>query len=240
MRLLWVAAECSSSDTRPMTAFKSPMSLILLVSMAASGRLAASPPPATVCAAPAARDLRVHLINEAEAFPRVLDDARAEAANIWTEAGLRLEWTGPPTRFDVTDPRSVLVIVRQELSPRPGVAADSSRAVPHPALGWTWFGGNDTRGFVEVSLDAITSVVMRGTYHERLVSDLPRRTQTDLLGRGLGRVIAHEIGHWRMGREHAHRGIMKESLNAQDLIDWAPGRLPRKWTAGECEDRRER
>ena len=96
------------------------------------------------------------------------------------------------------------------------------------------FDGDDKRGFIEVSLDAITSVVMRGVYQNRSVADLPRRAQTDLLGRGLGRVIAHEIGHWRMGREHAPLGLMKESLNPEDLIDWVAAPLPRGWTAGDA------
>ena len=121
-----------------------------------------------------------------------------------------------------------------------GQRSGSSRAVPDPALGWLLFDGNDKRGFIEVSLGAITSVVMRGVYRDTPVPDLPRRAQTDLLGRGLGRVIAHEIGHWRMGREHARRGLMKESLNPQELIDWVAASLPRGWTAGECGELRER
>jgi len=208
--------------------------------MAATRGAAASPPSPTRaptgCAAPALRNLRVHLINAAGAVPRMLDDAEAEAAKIWTTAGLDVAWTAPPTSFDVTDPGTVVLVVRPALSRRSAVESGSSRAVPGPALGWILFDANDKRGFIEVSLDAITSVVMRGVYRERPVRDLPRRTQSDLLGRSLGRVIAHEIGHWRMGREHARRGLMKESLNPQDLVDWAAGRLPRGWTAGECRE----
>jgi hypothetical protein len=216
------------------------MFFFLLVSMAAARGAAASPPSPTRAptgCAPPARHLRVHLINEADAVPRVLDDAQAEAAKIWTAAGLRLAWTAPPTSFDVTDPGTVLLIVRRALSRHSGVESGNSRAVPDSALGWLLLDGNDKRGFIEVSLDAITSVVMRGVYRDRPVPDLPRRAQTDLLGRGLGRVIAHEIGHWRMGREHARRGLMKESLNFQDLIDWVAAPLPRGWTAGECGER---
>jgi hypothetical protein len=217
------------------------MFFFLLVSIAAARGAAASPPSpiraATGCAPRAPRHLRVHLINDAGAVPRLLDDARAEVAKIWTTAALRLAWTAPPTSFDVTDPGTVLLIVRRALSSRSGVESGNSRAVPDPALGWVLFDGNDKRGFVEVSLDAITSVVMRGVYRDMPVPDLPRRAQTDLLGRGLGRVIAHEIGHWRMGREHTRRGLMKESLNPQDLIDWVAAPLPRGWTAGECGER---
>src|SRR5687768_10575336 len=225
-----------------MTAFKSSMFLFLLASMAAAPGAAASPasptPAPAGCAAPVPRHLRVHLINDAGAVPRMLDEARAEAAKIWSPAGLRLAWTAPPTSFDVTDPGTVVLIVRRALSRRSGVKSGNSRAVPDPALGWLLFDGNDKRGFIEVSLEAITSVVMRGVYPDKPVLDLPRRAQTDLLGRGLGRVIAHEIGHWRMGREHAREGLMKESFNPQDLIDWVAAWFPR--AAGECGERRER
>ena len=140
----------------------------------------------------------------------------------------------PADKLRCHGPRDCRLIVRPALSRHSGVESGNSRAVPDSALGWLLFDSNDKRGFVEVSLDAITSVVMRGVYLDKSVPDLPRRVQTDLLGRGLGRVIAREIGHWRMGREHARRGLMKESLNPQDLIDWVAGRLPRGWTAGEC------
>jgi hypothetical protein len=40
-----------------------------------------------------------------------------------------------------------------------------------------------------------------------------------------------------MGREHMHGGLMKASLNARDLIDWAAPPLPREWTAGDCGGR---
>jgi hypothetical protein len=225
-----------------MTAFTSSMFFWLLASIAAAGGAAASPasptPAPPGCAAPAPVYLRVHLINDAGAVPRMLDDALAEAAKIWIPAGLRLAWTAPPTSFGAADPGTVILIVRRAQSRRSGAGSVHSRAVPDPPLGWVLFDGDDKRGFIEVSLDAITSVVMRGVYQNRSVADLPRRAQTDLLGRGLGRVIAHEIGHWRMGREHAREGLMKESFNPQDLIDWVAAWFPRP--AGECGERRER
>jgi hypothetical protein len=198
---------------------------------------AASPAPLRGCNAPALRDLRIHLIDGAGVVPRTLDDARAEVGRIWTTAGLRLTWTVPPMGFDPTDPETVIVVVRRRLSRHSGVRSDSSRGVPDPALGWILIDGDDKRGVVEVSIDAITAIVMEGALGDKRVPDLPRQTQRDLLGRGLGRVIAHEIGHWRMGREHVRAGLMKASLNARDLIDWAAPPLPRGWTAGACEQR---
>jgi hypothetical protein len=218
-----------------MTALRS-VAFFLLSSMVIARGVGASPAPQSGCEPRALHDLRIHLINEASVDSRTLDDARAEVAQIWTTAGLRVTWSIPMS-FDITDAGTVIVIVRRTLSRHSGVKADSSRAVPDSALGWVLFDGDDKRVFVEVSFDTITAVVMEGVVGDKRVPNLPRRTQMDLLGRGLGRVIAHEIGHWRMGRAHMRAGLMKASLNAQDLIDWAGPPLPRGWTAGECEGR---
>jgi hypothetical protein len=202
-----------------------------------TGGATASPAVPGGCGAPALSDLRIHLINEAAVVPRTLDNAKEEVAKIWTTAGLRLTWTVPPMGFEITDPGTVVVIVRRTLSRHSDVRSDGSRGVTDAALGWVLFDGDDKRGFVEVSIEAITAVVMEGLFGNKSVLTLPRQTQKNLLGRGLGRVIAHEIGHWRMGRAHMRRGLMKAALNAQDLIDWGAPPLPRQWTVGECEGR---
>jgi len=213
------------------------VTLVLLLSMVTARGAAASPAPPVGCGAPALRDLRIHLIDAAGVVPRTLDDAKEEVGRIWTTAGLRATWTGPPMGFEITDPETVVVILRRTLSRHSGVRSDGSRVGTDAALGWVLFDGDSRRGFVEVSIEAITAVVMEGVLGEKRVPSLPRQTQNHLLGRGLGRVIAHEIGHWRMGRAHMRLGLMKTSLNAQDLTDWAAPRLPRSWTAGECEGR---
>ena len=219
-----------------MTALRS-VTFLLLLSIVTARGAAASPAPPSGCGAPALRDLRIHLIDAAGVVPRTLDDAKAEVARIWSTAGLRLTWTVPPMGFEITHHGTVVVIVRRALSRHSAVKSDTSHGVPDAALGWVLFDGDDKRGVVEVSIDAINVVVMEGALGNKSVLTLPRQTQKDLLGRGLGRVIAHEIGHWRMGRAHMRGGLMKASLSAQDLIDWAAPPLPRRWTAGECEGR---
>jgi hypothetical protein len=219
-----------------MTALRS-VTFFVLLSTVTAGAAAGSPAPPNGCNRPALRDLRIHLINGAGVVPRTLDDAKAEVAKIWTTAGLRLTWTVPPMGFEITDPGTVVVVVRRTLSRHSGVKSDGSSGVKDAALGWVLFDGDDKRGFVEVSIDAITAVVRDGVLGGKRVPNLPRQNQINLLGRGLGRVIAHEIGHWRMGRAHTRGGLMKASLNPQDLIEWAAPPLPRGWTAGECEGR---
>lgn len=208
--------------------------LLLLPTVTARGATV-SPAPAIGCGAPAVRDLRIHLINGAGVGPRTLDNAKEEVARIWARAGLRLTWTMPPEEFQITDTETVVVIVRQALSRHSSVTSNASPGVTNAALGWVLFDGAGKRGFVEVSSDAIAAVVMEGVIASHSVLTLPGLAQKALLGRGLGRVIAHEIGHWRMGRAHVRAGLMKPWFTAQDLIDWAAPPLPRWWTAGECE-----
>ena len=39
------------------------------------------------------------------------------------------------------------------------------------------------------------------------------------LGLALGRVIAHEIGHYFLGNEHARSGLMRAVFDARTLVD---------------------
>lgn len=213
------------------------VTFLLPLSMVTVRGAAASPAPPGGCGALALRDLHIHLIDAAGVVPRTLDDAREEVARIWTTAGLRLTWTVPSMGFEITDAGTVVVVVRRTLSRHSGARSDGSRSVTDAALGWVLFDGDDNRGIVEVSIEAITAIVMEGDLGSNSVLTLPRHTQNHLLGRGLGRVIAHEIGHWCMGRAHMPNGLMKTSLNARDLIDWAAPPLPRAWKAGQCERR---
>jgi hypothetical protein len=212
----------------------------LILMMAAVAHVSAASRAATTStrdAAPAAsRDLRVHLIDEAGVAPQTLDAAEAEAGRIWASAGLRLTWSFPPVPFDVEDGRTVVVIVRRALSsPRPLDAADS-HTFSRPPLAWIVFGQDERpSNLIEVSFDAVTSIVMHGSHLGRPIHALPDFARTPLLGRGLGRVVAHEIGHWLMGRGHTLEGLMRASFGVRDLLESHAARLPRAWTAAGSE-----
>jgi hypothetical protein len=183
------------------------------------------------CAPATSRDLRIYLINEAGAAQQTLDAAEAEAGTIWANAGLRLEWTFPPVPLDVSDGRTVVVVVRRGLSRPVTVDGADSQAFSHPSLGRIRFGEDGRPGnLIEVSFPALGSLVMSGSYLQKPISELPNLAQTCLLGRGLGRVVAHEIGHWLMGRGHSRDGLMRPSLSGHALIESNEPRLPRTWT----------
>ena len=57
----------------------------------------------------------------------------------------------------------------------------------------------------------------------RRVSDWPPAVRDDLIGRALGRVLAHEIGHYLLIlRSHTPDGLMQPSFKAAALV--APDR----------------
>jgi hypothetical protein len=210
------------------------VSLFLAAAVVAPGPPAA--PASTtstpiVCAPAASRDLNVHLIDEAGVDPRALDAARAEAGRIWARAGLRLTWSAPPVPFDVTDGRTVVVMVRRALSRALTLDAAGSHA-----CAWLLFDQDGRPGhLIEVSFEKLTSLVMGGSEVGTPIPSLPGRIRMPLLGRGLGRVVAHEIGHWLMGRGHTLEGLMRASFSVRDLLDVDAARLPRAWTAAGSE-----
>ena len=178
-----------------------------------------------------AADLHVHLINEAGAAAATLDAAESEARRIWEPAGLHLIWTSSPERTNLNDGDTVVVVVRFALHRPPG-GDPAELAASRAALGWIVFGEDGRPGnLIEVSFEALTSVVMSGERLGRHVRELPKTAQSLLFGCGLGRVVAHEIGHWLMGRGHTKAGLMRDSFGGRDVLDPQVARLPDEWTA---------
>jgi hypothetical protein len=188
------------------------------------------------CAPTASHDLSVYVINEAGALDPTLNAAKAEAGAIWASAGVRLVWISPPIPLDEPVGRTVVVIIRRALS-RPAKADPAdAHAGSHPSIGWVRFGDDGRPGYIEVSFELLTSLVMSGSHLDKPVSAFPGLAP-GLVGRGLGRVVAHEIGHWLMGRGHTRGGLMRPRFNIDDLIGSIVPHPPRTWTAATASRR---
>jgi len=188
------------------------------------------------CVPASSHDLRVYVINEAGAAQETLDAAEAEAATIWANGGLRLVWTVPPVPLKGQDGQTVVVVVRRALSPPATTAGADLRTCSHPALGLIRF-GVDRRpaNLIEVSFRELMSLVMSGSYMDKSISELPIYVQRHVVGLGLGRVLAHEIGHWLMGRGHTEQGLMRPRFNVLHLVGPNSPKLPGTWTAAGSE-----
>jgi hypothetical protein len=202
-----------------------------VATLVAAARPAATASMSTDCPPSSSRVLRLYVINEAAASPQTLDTAILETSAIWATAGLRLTWTFPPAPIDLTDNRTVVVMIQRRLKGPPTLSAVSSKGPALPVLGQVPFGEDGPGNLIEVSFDAITSLVMGSSYLNKPVAKLPDFLQQVLLGRGLGRVLAHELGHWLVGRGHMQEGLMRPAFGDRDLVEWHSPRLPRAWTA---------
>jgi hypothetical protein len=212
----------------PRGAFAASLSL-LSAALIGGGSLHAAAPTSINCGeASDVRQIRLHVVNEAGAPAEAIEAAMREATAIWAPAGVRVTFTFPPTPFSVTDGRTVLVMIRRGLVAQPAArrVANAKGKVRRP-LGWLTFDGEGRPGkLMEVSLEATTALVQRGTFMDKPMKALPRVAQEDFLGRGLGRVIAHELGHWLLGRGHTERGLMRASFGTQDLVELRTPQLP--------------
>lgn len=185
------------------------------------------------CAQPSSSSPHLYVINEAGVNATALHAAIAEADAIWRTAGLNLTWTFPPATLDTADPRTVVVIVRRHLVKPAGLNGAGVAGHHRMPLGWVVFGEDGRPGrLIEVSLDTLQTLIGKGTFMDKPMSSLPEQVLIPLTGRALGRVIAHELGHWLMGRGHTPIGLMRASFSFDDLADYTAPRLPREWKEG--------
>jgi hypothetical protein len=185
-------------------------------------------PTTAPCEAMSLRVVRLLVVNEARVAPAVLDAAASEAGAIWAEAGVRLEWTFAPTSFEHLGDDTVVVVIRRGLRTPP--SSDTSEPSASHALGRISFAGDGRpANFIEISFDAITGLVMAGAQFDRQIPTLPLASRWAMLGRGLGRVVAHELGHWLGGRGHVPSGVMKAGFDTRDLVASIMPLLPRAW-----------
>ncbi len=192
--------------------------------------LIAAASPASACRALPAHELRIHLVDEAGASRQTLDAAASEAGEIWARIGLRFTWTVPPTLPKPADGSSVIVIIRRSLKRMRASNAASANGRVRAPLGWLMFDTDGRSGnLIEVSFEETAALTRRGVQLDVPVAALPEFARDRTLGRGLGRVIAHEIGHWLMGRGHVETGLMKPRFNAQDLVEFRSPQLPKAW-----------
>ena len=145
----------------------------------------------------------------------VLEAMMNEAAAIWAPYGLAFRWTdrAAPDRCQAVDSP-----VAVQVDNTPTRRSNARRPV--------------TLGTTRVSLSRAGPVPIRLDYAavERLVGSLTADTLGRLVGRqrlapsdvgrALGRVLAHEVGHVLLGGSgHSRKGLMRASFIPSELVD---------------------
>ena len=153
----------------------------------------------------------------------IIGGLKAETEAIWAPYGVRLEWTdadvseSPANRMFL----DASVERQSERRQRTEWPAIMGRVVVTPdAQLW---------GPIRVSFDATErALALRKTV--RLTRIVPEPE----LGRALGRVLAHEIGHVLLGPPHHDlAGLMRASFRAEELGE--PDRTPFRLTCGSVD-----
>ena len=97
-------------------------------------------------------------------------------------------------------------------------------------LGWVTPGADGRSApLLLVSLPAVTEAVLGTDAYDMPVKRLPRGLRDRLIAQAIGRVTAHELGHYLLQRTgHYERGLMRRRYVAVELVgDWLdPFKIP--------------
>lgn len=135
----------------------------------------------------------------------------AEATALWEKPGVRLEWiAGSDGTVSAGSMVRVLVIPRHASSPSAADRRVLGQLVSFGRPGAVVIASIDRAEGVVMAWRSPASVLP--SFHERRV------------GLVLGRIVAHEIGHYLLNtRTHARSGLMRASYEIAELLDWRSG-----------------
>ena len=149
--------------------------------------------------------------------PRLVESMQTEASSIWKRYDVMIQWSAPPGGVRCAQALGSFDVLVDVKRLRAG-------ELFKPVLGGTWMtpSGID-RAPIRIDRDATEQLI-----RSLAVEELSRRLgRSDIdsrdVGRALGRVLAHEIGHVLLGTsQHQRRGLMRSTFSAGDLVDPQP------------------
>jgi hypothetical protein len=130
----------------------------------------------------------------------------AEAEGIWAPTGVRLECRRGVWKDEAERPAIVVTIDDRE--------APADRA---GAIGWLTFTSDGPSSLIHL-LRAASERLLRNTPG---LNDATIASHEALIGRALGRTLAHELGHYFFrSKLHTPRGLMRATWNSKEIFDF--------------------
>jgi hypothetical protein len=143
---------------------------------------------------------------------RAIDQMVREAQQIWSSLDVRIAWNDSP-RGSLAGADGGLIVFLEEQAVPPAQPVPVLASLGQPldpcggALAHVWV--RNIRGFTE-------SVVVGGKRFE----NLPNALADVILGRALGRALAHEIGHYLLGTgQHSSQGLLRSTFEPYELLE---------------------
>lgn len=164
----------------------------------------------SLCGPAAAQTLTVYLGNAVSQPGNLIDAMKREAEAIVEPAGLTLEWQALETRpADMSSERLAVVRLKGDcgIQARPGQLSDRD------PLASTHAHGDRVLPFTELRCDTLTAMLGGAVPGE------PRLIREKMVGRAMGRVLAHELYHiLGQVKRHASAGAAKSCFQVRDLV----------------------
>lgn len=148
--------------------------------------------------------------------PREIQALMREASALWRPSGVKLTWIQSPVSRALPRQALALDVVCDE-DETPAAALDGL-----VRLGSTSFRDGDgvAEPTLRLSVRSVRRLVSDVRWTGHYVADWPPSIRQELIGRALGRVLAHEIGHFLFAwRRHTARGLMRAQFGATELLD---------------------
>jgi hypothetical protein len=162
---------------------------------------------------PAAAPLAVYYSFDASPPAVLLPEVQSELGRILGPAGLRVTWRSiSDSRGRVEEFPGILVFRFRGRCTFEGAADEEEHIATGLALAQTQVSDGHVLPFGNVNCNAVRRFIAPA------VRDLRAQTRDAALGRGLARVVAHEIYHMLTGSEaHAREGISRSAHSRSDL-----------------------
>ncbi len=164
----------------------------------------------------------VVLLMSGSITPAQMTELRAEAERVWQPYGVALTWLDGhadcalASHDDWSEPADIYVSLTAEEG---RASLEYDRRGLLPPLGSVLFHANVPDRTVHLAYRPVQRMVMGAHVSGWSVALLPPPRREQFLGRALGRVFAHELGHVLLGtRAHADAGLMRATFSAADLV----------------------
>jgi hypothetical protein len=182
------------------------LNALSVMSLAAALATAAASPLSSPQSARAFPPIGVTVIVGRGVAPALVSRILDETDAIWRGSGFSFVWqrsAGLPTTLSVT------------IDDAPSVHLDGQTT-----LGWIQFGDNDVPApEIHLSYANAVSLLEQARGIVGPVAQMPRAERETLLGRAMGRALAHEMGHYLMAsKAHTPKGLMATKRSASDLF----------------------
>ena len=153
--------------------------------------------------------------------PPLVSIVLQEAEAIWQPTGVTFIWRRTPRANAAANanpndpcppPTALRVTIGDDLGHAP------SDRVP---LGWIVFEGDDTPAHeIYVSHRNALEFMTNARGAARPIAQMPMAQQNLMLGRAMGRALAHEMGHYLLAsKAHARRGLMQAAHTAYSFFE---------------------